>query len=616
MKAFLTILLLFVAKFAFNQLNEPDTITTEISSPYSAEELERLREKEYDTINGREFYPNSTSIYDEYIKTGENTYSKPTYYKYTSKKIYNLNQNDYLLTEFFKLPFRKDDSTIIEADTALINRYYKYTETPFYLPYHIFFNPIESYIHTFTYGRQDSYFFLNQLGINHRDELPWFRRNFPSSFRFYADTNDISFYENQTLLNLDSTFKVPLDKYLTPFYFRKTEVTNAEYREFVHYVRDSIARRMLSDENPEDGVWIFHSEGYDESCKPLCWDKNIEWNNENDGTDEILSGLFYPETQRFYKRRKIDTRKLLYDYIDDSGKRVIINVYPDTMCWMKHPAPYMGPQTNMYFWHPAYDNHPVVGISYHQAKAFCDWKTKVFNGEFYHIKHQKLPFKVKIDLPTEAQWEMATTRQRYKKGNRIHELYPEPFFRLCDKSWVCDLSLLHEDIQHYDSTQFYNNNWYYTRRADMIHSERNNYEYIYNGLKDKGMDFNYLNLFTKKTVPTKIHKWKDIYHLHDNVSEWLLESFQENWVPVYEKHKQQMESMKGKDAEIMLEMEEYYNSKNDKQGHLVRGGNWYDQRPQVLNGYNAEGFNAKTFVHPDSSYATLGFRYSVNIILE
>ena len=30
---------------------------------------------------------------------------------------------------------------------------------------------------------------------------------------------------------------------------------------------------------------------------------------------------------------------------------------------------------NDYFWHDAYSDYPVVGVSWEQAKAFADWRT-------------------------------------------------------------------------------------------------------------------------------------------------------------------------------------------------------------------------------------------------
>jgi sulfatase modifying factor 1 len=37
---------------------------------------------------------------------------------------------------------------------------------------------------------------------------------------------------------------------------------------------------------------------------------------------------------------------------------------------------YNEPMTENYFWHPAYDDYPVVGVTWSQAKAFNVWRTQ------------------------------------------------------------------------------------------------------------------------------------------------------------------------------------------------------------------------------------------------
>ena len=62
-------------------------------------------------------------------------------------------------------------------------------------------------------------------------------------------------------------------------------------------------------------------------------------------------------------------------------KRDVINIYPDTLTWV-HDFTYSfnEPMTEKYFWHPAYDNYPVVGVNWKQARAFCIWRTQLFNN--------------------------------------------------------------------------------------------------------------------------------------------------------------------------------------------------------------------------------------------
>lgn len=224
------------------------------------------------------------------------------------------------------------------------------------------------------------------------------------------------------------------------FYIDQTEISNNEYRQFVYYVRDSIARRLLGEELDE---YVFTEDEYGEDIDPpiINWKARIYWDGEEER--EILAELFLNESEQFYRRREIDTRKLLFEYywIDlkeaarkannardldlsytnvkgqnngifghsDRSKFIIkevIPVYPDTLVWV-HDFTYSfnEPMTENYFWHPAYDDYPVVGITWQQANAFNVWRTQLMNT---WLSQNEEAFVNRFRLPTEAEWEYAS----------------------------------------------------------------------------------------------------------------------------------------------------------------------------------------------------------------
>ena len=123
-----------------------------------------------------------------------------------------------------------------------------------------------------------------------------------------------------------------------------------------------------------------------------------------------------------YKRqglRTVDVNKLKfrYSWMDiqaaakaKAGKRKDfikteqIKVYPDTTVWIKDFSySYNEPMHNDYLWHQAYSQYPVVGVNWHQAKAFCAWRTLYKNS--YIKKKKKGNLINSFRLPTEAEWE-------------------------------------------------------------------------------------------------------------------------------------------------------------------------------------------------------------------
>lgn len=224
------------------------------------------------------------------------------------------------------------------------------------------------------------------------------------------------------------------------FWMDETEITNSEYRQFVRHVVDSIMRRMLSEQL--DDFAITEDEFGNPIDPPMLrYDVEIDFRDEE--VNEILKPLYYAQEERFYGRKQIDTRKLMYEYFwvdyEQAAKRNnrynhktgeyegfvtnlegetvsiqsradfilrdVVNVYPDTLCWIADfTYSYNEPYANTYFWHPAYDNYPVVGVNWVQARAFTIWRTQLQNS---YLSANGEPFVHDFRLPLEAEWEYA-----------------------------------------------------------------------------------------------------------------------------------------------------------------------------------------------------------------
>lgn len=135
---------------------------------------------------------------------------------------------------------------------------------------------------------------------------------------------------------------------------------------------------------------------------------------------EVMDKLYIPEEEAYNGQRTIDVTQLKYKYswmdIDaaarsktgsrkDFIKQTELPIYPDTTVWIKDfEYSYNEPMHNDYFWHDAYSEYPVVGVTWDQATAFCNWRTKLKNDD--QKSRGKQPVN-KFRLPTEAEWEYA-----------------------------------------------------------------------------------------------------------------------------------------------------------------------------------------------------------------
>ena len=236
------------------------------------------------------------------------------------------------------------------------------------------------------------------------------------------------------------------------FYMDETEITNNEYREFVYWVRDSIFRARLAQKAEENGANTDAGVGYyrfftgKEDKNPyndymvrtygslnpnapnggrrIDWSKKLDWGRaqRDEYCVEVRDGMLLPIDARLSSEMEdmVDPSQLVYTYVEtdlvsaarasvkmgkDYMKVKNVAVYPDTTVWVRNFIySYNLPSMEKYFESPAYDDYPVVGVSWEQAMAFCHWRTMKKNS---YQRTKNMPRVPSFRLPTEAEWEYA-----------------------------------------------------------------------------------------------------------------------------------------------------------------------------------------------------------------
>ena len=81
-----------------------------------------------------------------------------------------------------------------------------------------------------------------------------------------------------------------------------------------------------------------------------------------------------------------------------------INIYPDEKIWFKDlNNSQVEILVENYFTQPPFDDYPVVGVTWKQARAFAYWRS-ITNADYSNIADYLKYYRLQYSLPSEAQW--------------------------------------------------------------------------------------------------------------------------------------------------------------------------------------------------------------------
>jgi sulfatase modifying factor 1 len=337
---------------------------------------------------------------------------------------------------------------------------------------------------------------------------------------------------------------VPRTVTVSAFFMDATEVTNKQYRTFVDWVADSVAvTDYLKDEKyfykikkatapKKSKTQKIDIPVFSDTTKRIDWSKvggkTPLWQSSDPAIKGLLLGKLYTmengkptlikDAVRYRFDRLSVNRQGVSKYITDT-----VAIAPNTKVWSTDfPNSQMEVMDNNYYTNVGYQDHPVVGVSWKQARAFTNWRSKMIfatTGDRSLVKTYNLQY----NLPSEAQWEYAASK----------DMKPEEFDKLSTVN-VKDKKT--------------------KKKVDVLAVNFKQQEGDYR--KDGGT----FTMHVKSYAPNSV----GLYNMMGNVSEWTLDAFSPSYkelvhdlnpVLLYDADDSESEAMKRK---------------------VIRGGSWKD----------------------------------------
>lgn len=122
--------------------------------------------------------------------------------------------------------------------------------------------------------------------------------------------------------------------------------------------------------------------------------EDLGYENDNKRRRVTVASFYMDETEV----SNVDWLEYLYwlnqNFPDD--RQLYYNAIPDTLVW-RNPLSYNEPYVDNYLRHPAYQDYPVVGVTWEQANDYCVWRTDRVNEEILRSKGILIDYKTKSE---------------------------------------------------------------------------------------------------------------------------------------------------------------------------------------------------------------------------